>query len=335
MTPRDPALDSDYEEVAKLLAAGKRFLLTGHRNPDGDALGSALGLALALEAQGRDAHIVMRDTWSSAYGKLPGISRVEVADALPAGWTARFDAILAMECPEPERTGWPDLLQGKTVNIDHHAGNLRYGALNLVDLPAAATGEIVADLLDLLGWPLTEDIATNLWVSLVTDTGSFRYSNTTPKALALGARLVAAGARPGPVNEFLFEAAPLSSIKLEALVLSTLELHASGAVATIELPRRFFGESGANEADTEGLVNRARGIEGVRAAALIREGDDGEVRCSLRSKGAVDVRGVAALHAGGGHRNASGCRMAGTLASAKAALVPEISAAVAASPESV
>ncbi|HEX5854784.1 MAG TPA: bifunctional oligoribonuclease/PAP phosphatase NrnA [Thermoanaerobaculia bacterium] len=335
MTPRDPALDSDYEEVAKLLAAGRRFLLTGHRNPDGDALGSALGLALALEAAGKEARVVMRDTWSSAYSKLPGIGRVAVADALPADWPSRWDAALAMECPQADRAGWPNLLLGKVINVDHHAGNTRYGALNLVDLPAAATGEIVADLLDLLGWPLTADIATNLWVSLVTDTGSFRYSNTTPKALALGARLVAEGAQPGPVNEFLFEAAPLSSLKLEALVLGTLELHAGGAVATVELPRRFFDESGAKEADTEGLVNRARGIEGVRAAALIREGDPGEIRCSLRSKGEVDVRSVAALHSGGGHRNASGCRMAGTLASAKALLVPEISAAVAAIPEAV
>ncbi len=330
MTPRDTALDSDYEEIAKLLAAGRRFLFTGHRNPDGDALGSALGLALALEARGKEARVVMRDTWSSAYSKLPAIGRVEVAETLPGDWPSGWDALFTMECPEAERAGWPNLLAGKVVNIDHHPGNTRYGALNLVDIPAAATGEIVADLLDLLGWPLTADIATNLWVSLVTDTGSFRYSNTTPKALALGARLVAEGAQPGPVNEFLFEAAPLSSIRLEALVLGTLELHAGGAVAIVELPRRFFAESGAKEADTEGLVNRARGIEGVRAAALLREGEDGEIRCSLRSKGVVDIRRVAVLHEGGGHPNASGCRMPGTLASAKATLVPELAAAVAA-----
>ncbi|MGZ6972198.1 MAG: DHH family phosphoesterase, partial [Thermoanaerobaculia bacterium] len=128
------------------------------------------------------------------------------------------------------------------------------------------------------------------------------------------------------------------SLKLEALVLGTLELHAAGTVATVELPRRYFQESGANEADTEGLVNRARGIEGVRAAALLREGENGEIRCSLRSKGSVDIRSVAVRHAGGGHRNASGCRMPGTLASAKALLVPEIAAAIAAidaAPEAV
>jgi bifunctional oligoribonuclease and PAP phosphatase NrnA len=328
MTPRDPALDAAYREVADLLASGKRFLLTGHRNPDGDALGSALGLALALEAAGKVARIVMRDGWSSAYDKMPGIGRVAVAEALPADWPSGWDALLTMECPDAGRAGWPNLLAGTVVNVDHHPGNTRYGALNLVDLPAAAVGEMIADLLDLLAWPLTTDIATNLWVSLVSDTGSFRYSNTTPKALALGARLVAAGAQPGPVNEFLFEAAPLSSLRLEALVLSTLELHAGGTVATVELPRRFFDESGARESDTEGLVNRARGIEGVKAAALLREGDNGEIRCSLRSKGVVDIRSVATRHAGGGHRNASGCRMPGTLATAKATLVPEIARAV-------
>jgi phosphoesterase RecJ-like protein len=335
MTPRDGAVDAAYEDVAKILANGKRFLLTGHRNPDGDALGSALGLALALEAAGKEARVVMRDGWSSAYAKLPGISRVLVADALPADWPSGWDALFTMECPEADRAGWPNLLSGFVVNVDHHPGNTLYGALNLVDLPAAAVGEIVADLLDVLGWPLSRDVATNLWVSLVSDTGSFRYSNTTPKALALGARLVAEGAQPGPVNEFLFEAAPLSALKLESLVLGTLELHAGGTVATVELPRRFLAESGAKDSDTEGLVNRARGVEGVRAAMLLREGENGEIRCSLRSKGVVDIRSVAARHAGGGHRNASGCRVAGTLASAKATLVPEVAAAVeaAAAPE--
>jgi len=327
---RDTALDESYRAVADLVRNGSRFLLTGHRNPDGDALGSALGLAQALAAQGKTARVVMRDPWSYAYDGMPGIGAVEVLETLPADWPAAYDAILVMECPEADRTGWPNLFAGRVVNVDHHPGNARYGALNLVDLPAAAVGEIVADLLDLLQWPIDADVATNLWVSLVSDTGSFRYSNTTPKALALGARLVAAGARPGPVNEFLFEAAPLSALRIESLVLGTLALHAGGSVATIELPRRFFAESGAADSDTEGLVNRARGILGVKAAALLREGDDGEVRCSLRSKGTVDVRSVAARHGGGGHRNAAGCRIKGTLDSAKGLLVPQIAAAVAA-----
>jgi phosphoesterase RecJ-like protein len=316
--------DAAYRAVAALLSSGRRFLLTGHRNPDGDALGSALALALALEGQGKTARVVMRDSWSSAYARLPGIERVEVTETLPADWPSGWDALFTMECPEEPRAGYANLLAGTVVNVDHHPGNTRYGALNLVDLPAAAVGEIVADLLDLLQWPLTPAIATNLWVSLVSDTGSFRYSNTTPKALALGARLVTAGARPCDVNEQLFESAPLEALRLETLVLSTLELHAGGRLATVELPLRFFAESGANASDTEGLVNRARGIEGVRAAALLREAEGPEVRCSLRSKGTVDIRAVAARHGGGGHRNAAGCRIDGTLAAAKATLVSEL-----------
>ncbi len=323
------ALDATYQEVAALLAGGRRFLLTGHRNPDGDSLGSALGLALALEAHGKQAHVVMRDGWSGAYAGLPGIGQVAVAEALPADWPSGWDALLAMECPSADRTGWPNQLEGRVANVDHHPGNTLWGTLNLVDLPAAAVGEIVTDLLDLLRWPITPGIATNLWVSLVSDTGSFRYGNTTPKALALGARLVAAGARPAEVNEFLYEAQPLAVLRLETLVLSTLALHDGGRVATVELPRRFFAESGAKDEDTEGLVNRARGIAGVAAAALLCEGESGEIRCSLRSKGIVDVRAVAARHGGGGHRNAAGCRITGTLETVRPLLAAEIAAAVA------
>ena len=329
MTLPRPSPDG-FEEVASFLAAGSRFLLTGHRNPDGDSLGSSLALAMALRNAGKEAAVVMRDPWSSAYDPLPGIETVTVADALPSGWPASHDALIALECPSADRPGFPDLLSGKVVNVDHHPGNARYGALNLVDVEAAAAGEVVADLLDRLGWPITCEIATNLWVALVSDTGSFRYSNTTPKALALGSRLVGAGVKPGEVNEFLFEAMPLAALRLETLVMETLTLHDGGRVATVELPRRFFELSGARSADTENLVNRARGIEGVAAAALIRESDEpGEFRCSLRSKGTVDVRAVASLHSGGGHRNASGCRVRGTAESVKTEIVARLTEAIA------
>ncbi len=323
------SLDAAYAALADLLARGGRFLVTSHRNPDGDALGSALGLAFALESNGKEARVVMRDGWSSAYAGLPGIERVAVVSALPADWPSGWDALVALECPSADRTGWANQLEGSVVNLDHHPGNAFWGTLNLVDPVAAAVGEIVADLLDLLGWPMTPPIATNLWVSLVSDTGSFRYASTTPKALGLGARLVAAGASPGAVNEFLWEAQPLAALRLETLVLSTLRFHANGRVATIELPKRFFAESGAREEETEALVNRARGIEGVLAAALLREGEEGEVRCSLRSKGSIDVRAVAARQGGGGHRNAAGCRVAGTIASVRPLLVADLAAAVA------
>ena len=146
----------------------------------------------------------MRDRWSSSYEGMPGVSDVRVSAELPPDWPAGWDAALVMECPEPERPGFPSLLSGTTVNVDHHPGNTRWATHNLVILPAAAVGEIVADLLDRLEWPMTPRIATNLWVSLVSDTGSFRYGNTTARALALGARLVTGGgAARRVVNEFL------------------------------------------------------------------------------------------------------------------------------------
>lgn len=325
--------ETDFEAVSSLLASGRRFLLTGHRNPDGDSLGSALALAQALAARGRDARVVMRDRWSSSYDGMPGVGQVVVSETLPSDWPTGWDAAIVMECPEAERPGFPELLAGTTVNVDHHPGNTRWATHNLVVEPAAAVGEVVADLLDRLEWPMTPEIATNLWVSLVSDTGSFRYGNTTPRALALGARLVTEGVRPDVVNEFLFEAKPLSTVKLESLVLGTLELHEEGRVALVSLPKRFLAESGADAADGEGLVNRARGIEGVKAAALVRESDEpGVFRCSLRSKGSVDVRSVAAERSGGGHRNAAGCRVSGTWESVKADIARALAAAVAAEP---
>lgn len=325
--------EADFEAVASLLSTGRRFLLTGHRNPDGDSLGSALALAQALEAHGKEASVVVRDRWSSSYDGMPGVSSVTVTDTLPPDWPAGWDAAIVMECPEAERPGFPALLSGTTVNVDHHPGNTRWATHNLVVEPAAAVGEVVADLLDRLEWPMTPAIATNLWVSLVSDTGSFRYGNTTARALALGARLVTEGVRPDVVNEFLFEARPMSTVRLESLVLGTLELHDGGRVALVSLPTRFLAESGADAADGEGLVNKARGIEGVKAAALVRESDEpGVFRCSLRSKGAVDVRSVAAARHGGGHRNASGCRVSGTWETVKADLVQALAEAVAREP---
>ncbi len=315
----------DRDETIRRLSEGRRFLITGHRNPDGDSLGSALGLALALTAAGKDVRIIMRDEWSSAYNFLPGLERVEISETLPPDWPQGYDAIVTMECPDSSRPGYPNLLDGTVINIDHHPGNPRYGTVNLIDLPAAAVGEIVADLLDQASWPITLDIATNLWVSLVSDTGSFRYGNTTPKALALGARLVALGVEPGTVSEALFESKSMSTMRLENLVLSTLKLHADGRIASVELPRRFLTESGANPGDAENLVNTARSIEGVLVALLLRETpQENELRCSLRSKGTVDIRSVALTFGGGGHRNASGCGLSGTIESALPVLVERI-----------
>jgi phosphoesterase RecJ-like protein len=320
-------LEGDYEAVAERLRTGSRFLLTGHLGPDGDTLGSCLALARALENAGKSARVVMKETWSTAYAGLPGVESVAVTPVLPPEWPGGVDALLTLECPSAARTGFP-LDGGPVVNVDHHPGNERYGSLNLVDVKAAAAGEVVADILDLLGWEIDEAIATNLWVALVSDTGSFRYSSTTAKALALGARLVAAGARPGDVNDMLFESRPAHAVALEARVLSTLTLHDEGRVATLELPERFLLETGASWSDAEGFANRGRAIAGVRAAAALSE-KRGLVSVSLRSKGSVDVRAVAARHGGGGHVNAAGCDVQGPLAEARERIAGELARAIA------
>ncbi|HKC24982.1 MAG TPA: bifunctional oligoribonuclease/PAP phosphatase NrnA [Thermoanaerobaculia bacterium] len=326
------SLERDYEAVAAFLSQGSRFLLTGHLGPDGDTLGSCLALARALIREGKQARVVMRERWSASCAWLPGVEEVVVSETLPSEWPDGVDGLLTLECPDAARTGFPELSLGTVVNIDHHPGNVRYGALNLVDLSAAAAGEVVADLLDLLDWPIDAAIATNLWVALVSDTGSFRFSSTTSKALALGARLVAAGARPGDVNEALYESRPARAVALQGLVLTTLAIHDAGRVATLELPARFLVETGAEAADAEGLSNLARSIDGVRAAALLME-KNGGVSVSMRSKRGVDVRAVAASHGGGGHRNAAGCEIPGPLSTVRERIAHELSLAVQAGSE--
>jgi phosphoesterase RecJ-like protein len=226
-----------------------------------------------------------------------------------------------MECPEVHRTGYP-VLPGPVVNIDHHLGNEMYGEINYLDIEAPSVGEMVLQLNNrYLHLPLDRDIATAIYVSLSTDTGFFRYHNTTMRTFEAALELTRAGVVPGDVSLWINESNPPGAIKLLGLCLTTLELHANGKVATTELPQRFFGEAGASSEDTEGIVNYGRSIEGVLVSALLKEGTDGQTRVSLRAKPGVDVQKVAAMFGGGGHMAASGCTIPLPLAEAKAKLL--------------
>jgi len=180
-----------------------------------------------------------------------------------------------------------------------------------------------------LGVALDPDIATAMYVSLATDTGFFRYHNTTLRAFEAANELVRAGVVPGDVSLWINESVTRGSVKLLGLCLTTLELHANGRIATIELPKRFFEESGATPEDTEGIVNYGRIIDGVVVSALLKEGGDGSTRTSLRAKPGYDVQAVAAMFGGGGHKAASGCTIPLPLPEAKAKLLGILSEIVA------
>ena len=319
MTTTSP--DQQSKQVAERIRAGRRFLITSHRNPDGDALGSGLALQRIVRQLGKDAQMQVRDGFNQALMNIPGAEKVEITDRLPPDYPNGYDAVFTMECPEVARTGY-DVLPGPVVNIDHHLGNEMYGEINYLDLDAPSVGEMVMQMnRNHLRAPIDRETAIALYVSLATDTGFFRYHNTTLRAFEAAEELVRAGVVPGDVSLWINESAPRGAIKLLGLCLTTLQITPDGKIATLELPKHFFTDSGASPEDTEGIVNYGRMIDGVLVSALLKEIDDKQTRVSMRAKPGVDVQQVAAIFGGGGHKAASGCTMPMPLAEAKRKLV--------------
>jgi phosphoesterase RecJ-like protein len=300
------------EDLLYKIRQGNRFLLTSHVNPDGDAIGSELGLARILRRLGKGAVVWNRDETPALYRPLPGSDRVHSGAEPPAGFPDKFDALVVLECPSPDRTGLEQHLGALPVlNIDHHLGNQHYGAVNWVDSAAPAVGEMVFRLAQALKVALEPEIASCLYLTLVTDTGGFRFSNATPAAFEAAAALVREGAHPDQVAQWLYESQPESAIRLLGDMLGTLRLHDGGRIATVHLDPAMFERAGAGPGDSEGLIDHPRSIAGVDAVALIRQRPDGSCKVSLRSRGEADVEKVARHHGGGGHRNAAGYAVEG------------------------
>ncbi|MEO6259188.1 MAG: bifunctional oligoribonuclease/PAP phosphatase NrnA, partial [Thermoanaerobaculia bacterium] len=294
--------DAAAAAVADRIRNGSRFLITSHRNPDGDALGSGLALQRLIRQMGKEARVQVRDGFGKALHNIPGADEVTITDSLPADYPSGLDAVFTMECPEVERCGYP-ILPGPVVNIDHHLGNTMYGEINYLDVDAPSVGEMVLQInRRFLKLPLDRETAIAMYVSLATDTGFFRYHNTTLRTFEAAEELVRAGVVPGDVSLWINESTPRGAIKLLGLCLTTLEITADGKVATIELPNRFFTEAGASPEDTEGIVNYGRMIEGVTVSALLKDLDGKSTRVSMRAKPGVDVQAVAAQFGGGGHK---------------------------------
>lgn len=317
------------EDLLRRIRQGNRFLLTSHVNPDGDAIGSELGLARMLRGLGKGAVVWNHDPTPAVYRPLPGSERIHVGEEPPAGFPDVFDAIIVLECPSPDRTGLEKYLSERPViNIDHHLGNQCYGAVNWVDSAAPAVGEMVFRLAQGLKVSLEPEVAACLYLTLVTDTGGFRFSNATPAAFEAAAALVREGAHPEQVSQWLYESQPVGVVRLLGQMLQSLELHEGDRVATGRLTRAMFEKAGANPGDSEGLIDSIRSIAGVDAVALIREREDGTHKISLRSRGEVDVEKIARHHGGGGHRNAAGFTLEGDGEEIRRQVAAELGAAL-------
>jgi phosphoesterase RecJ-like protein len=313
--------------AVELIQRGRRFLLTCHVRPDGDALGSMLGLASILRALGKEVVMYNSDPVPSYLTFLPGADQVLRALPPDAAFDATFvtdtasRSLLPAGLPPPDRSG-------PLVVIDHHAAHDGFGDVPVREVDAVATGEVVLRLMRDLGVArVPADAATPLYTAIVTDTGGFRYQGTSAETMRLGAELIEAGAEPWTVAYNVFEGWAPERLRLLGAVLETLRTECEGRVATLLVTREMLGRLGADDDMVEGLVNYARMLRGVEIAALVWEWHprDGapQVKLSLRSRGRADVSRVAVALGGGGHRAAAGATLAGDVDRARARVVAE------------
>ncbi len=302
--------------LLQLIAERRSFLITSHARPDGDAIGSALGMMHLLEGLGKRVDITFADPIPVIYRTLPGVERI--ATTLPAS-DAAPDAIILLECDRPERTGFTPAqfaAMGSpfTINIDHHLSGRAFADFNWIDPLCAAVGGLVYDLAVASGADITPAMATCLYTAVLTDTGSFTYPGTGASTFALAKDLVERGADANRIAQSIYFSNPAAKIQLLGIALRNLHIEMPIAWAWVTLDE--MTEAEASVEDSEGIVNYLIGIAGVEAAVFMRELPGGEFRLSVRSKSHCDVSQIAEAFGGGGHRSASGCTLPGPLQSA-------------------
>jgi bifunctional oligoribonuclease and PAP phosphatase NrnA len=305
---RDSATDVGLSQVADFIRSSERFLLTTHEGPDGDALGSLLAMHQILTALGKDSLMFLASKEFPLPVEYRFLPLEEVFHEAPVDLVDR--EVIFLDCGNIDRmpVDWLHRDGANILNIDHHHDNTRFGTLNLVDVSASSTAEIVYDLARELGAEVTPEMALALYVGLVTDTGRFMYENTTPRTHRVAAALIEAGVDVGDTYRRLYERVPIEKLRLVQHALGAAETHADGALVISYVTSEDYAASGASEVHTEGIIDYLRSIEGARLAALVRDKRDGAPRkVSLRSvDGAVDVSKIARKKGGGGHARAAG-----------------------------
>lgn len=297
-------------EAAAAIRKANSIVLACHVRPDADALGSLIGLQLGLQQLGKDVQAVSPDGVPAAYRFLPAWEGVSDTAS------GSFDLGIGLDADGSDRLGAAEpviLAQPVVIDLDHHTGPDPFGQIRVVDPTAAATGELVYELLRELEVRITPEIAANLQAALVTDTGSFRFSNVTANVLRIAADLVEAGGHPGPIYEAVYGTRPYQASRLLGRMLSTLQRSADERVVWGALSQADFAEFGLPTSETEGFVDQIRMVEGNQVALFLREETNGEIRVSLRSRGEVNVARIAEEFGGGGHVPAAGCTLPGPL----------------------
>jgi phosphoesterase RecJ-like protein len=314
------------KEIAETVRRGKNFLVASHENPEGDAIGSILALGWGLRKLGKKVTVFNSDPVPETLAFLPGAR--EIVRRAPKN--DRFDAAFALDCGDRKRLGetFPDAERiGRLINVDHHGSNTRFGDVNWVDPGASSAAEMVFDLLREMSVRINLPIAENVYAGILTDTGSFHYSNTTAKTFAVARECILAGVEPWKISEKVYENQPIARLRLLPLVLKTLKLEEEGRVSLVVVTRQMLARAGASPALTEDFINFPRSVKGTEVALLFREVGPKKYRVSLRSRGKVDVSRISRVFQGGGHPNAAGCTVAGPLAEVRAKVLKQVRAA--------
>lgn len=326
---------NEIQKLLDLIRHSKNILITSHENPDGDALGSTLSLGLGLKKIGKEVTLYNKDGVPEMLEFLPHSENIVNSLSSISG---PFDIAFAVDCTSTSRAGRDFEEYAKSDNcksvviIDHHQTTGSDADIHLLDEGASSTGILIYKILKTLEIDLDKEIAENIYTTIVSDTGSFSYSNTNSDTLRIAAELVDLGVQPSKVSQAIYENEPLRKLELYKLAIPTLEISQDEIIASVYVDKKMFDETGTTRQDTEGLVNVPRSIKGVDVAMLFRqEGEEGEPewKVSLRSKGRVNVAKIAEGFGGGGHARAAGCSIKGSIQEVKSKLISSVQEALA------
>jgi phosphoesterase RecJ-like protein len=314
----------ELQQIVQEIRTRQRFVISSHSRPDGDSIGSQLAMAYALRHLGKQVRIVNKDPAPGPLMAFPGVRDIEIADEV----SGNFDAAIIMECGDLARTGVLGLERYFVINIDHHPGNSGYGQINWFDASAAACGEMVHTLIKGLGVPLTLEMATHIYVAIHTDTGSFHYSSISPKTFEICREALEVGVDPVQVARNIYDSNNMGRLKLFGAVLSAMQIDDTGRIAIVYVDHEMARAAGGTYEDTEGLINLPLTVKEIQAVVFFKQVEGDQYRVSLRSKGAIDVGGLAREFGGGGHKNAAGCTVTGAIDLLQKQMVQKIERAI-------
>ena len=316
--------NAPIKDIVAAIHARQRFVLSSHARPDGDSVGSQLAMAYALRALGKEAVVVNADAAPPPLMQFPGVPDIRIAPQVDGD----FDAAIIMECGDLARTGVSGLDRFFAINIDHHPDNTGFGQLTWFDTSAAACGEMVFHLVLALGVPLSREVATHVYLAILTDTGSFHYSSISPRTFEICREAVRAGADPVEIARNVYDSNNMGRLKLFGAVLSAMQIDTTGRIAIIYLDHEMAREAGGTYEDTEGVINLPLTVKDIYAVVFFKQVEGDEYRVSMRSKGEIDIGAVAKMFGGGGHKNAAGCTVTGAIDALQKLFIAKIEQAI-------